>query len=721
MENPRLQLAEEFVLHTRKNIFLTGKAGTGKTTFLRKVLKKTRKNHVIVAPTGVAAINAGGVTIHSMFGFPLTAFTPDHQPTDFNLANNRSSLAKHLRYKREKLQVLRELELLVIDEISMVRVDLLDAIDFALRRTRRIDQPFGNVQLLVIGDLFQLAPVVNDSVWHILHKYYDSPYFFDSWSWKKSNPVTIELTRIYRQSNQEFIDILNRLRYGSATATDIDRLNQNFRPDFDPGEEKYITLTTHNHKAHRINSEKLDNLPGKIRSYQAEIIDQFNANAYPAEKELILKPGAQVMFIRNDAEGRYFNGKLAEVIEAGKEDLQVKFEDGETLYVEKVTWENKHYELNKDNNEIQAKVLGSFIQYPLRLAWAITVHKSQGLTFDRLIVDLGDSFASGQVYVALSRCTNLQGLVLLTPLRIKNVLVNDQIVNYHHQAPEVDILSSTLEDAKTRYAGDQLKALFEFDKITFFTEEWLEWIEKENIPDENQTRTLVEEIQTKINEFQRINRSFRSELHFLLAKLSGQGNSEKIHDRMNKAIEYYTQALYTGLILPVNKYREGLRYKTRVKKYQTFLDEYLSAVWRQIESLYNASFLGQEIYKGQRSYRVEILQDKRMSKSKKSGKGATLEDTLTLYRQGKTIDQIAGIRGLTKGTIETHLARLVGSGEIKISEIMPDDRVEKLSYYLLKNGDLTLSALKAKIPGEVDYSELRMVREHQKLLSQRKE
>lgn len=718
MENPRLHLAEQFVLYTRKNLFLTGRAGTGKTTFLRNVLKKTHKKHIIVAPTGVAAINAGGVTIHSMFGFPLTAFTPDHQPTDFNIANNRLGLAKHLRYNREKRRLLYELELLVIDEISMVRVDLLDAIDFALRRIRKIDQPFGNVQLLVIGDLFQLAPVVNNTVWYILQQHYNSPYFFDALSWKKSQPITIELTKIYRQTHQEFIDILNRMRYGNSSVEDIERLNQNCRQDFDPGSERYITLTTHNQKANRINAKKMNDLPGKGRTYKAEIINQFNENAYPAEEQLVLKKGAQVMFIRNDSEGRYFNGKLAEVVSLSDEDLQVKFEDDSTMYVEKVTWDNKHYEIDKESNEIEAKVLGSFIQYPLRLAWAITVHKSQGLTFEKLIVDLGDSFATGQAYVALSRCTSLDGLILLTPIQLKNVMVNNQIVSFHDQAPKEDQLGQILEKAKIRFAGDELKSVFDFNKIEFQTSEWSEWLNEKNIPKIQEALIILDHIKDQLKNWSKINRSFKSELHYLVSTYPEHKDSRQIHERMNKAIAYYTKNIFEQLIMPVHKHKESLVYKTKVKKYMVILDDYLNTVWSQINRLYQASFLGEEIFKGEITYSKDLLHNARnVNQLKKSKKGATLQDTLTLFRQGKTIAQIAGIRSLTEGTIESHLARLIGQGEISIKEILPEDSVEKISFYMLKNQDLGLSELIKKIPFDVDYSDLRMVREHLKLNS----
>ena len=324
--NPSLDLAEQFVLHTRQSLFLTGRAGTGKTTFLRNILEKTTKNHVVVAPTGVAAINAGGVTVHSIFQLPLTAFVPDSAFVDMNIATNRHGLAKHTRYNKDKRKLLRELELLVIDEISMVRCDMLDAIDFLLRRTRGIDRPFGGVQLLVVGDLFQLAPVVKDRVWEVLQPYYTNPYFYDAHAWKQAAAVTIELTQIYRQNEQEFVDILNRVRNNALIPADLDRLHENFNPDFETKDKPYITLTTHNYKADAINEKKLKGLAGKEFRFKAEIGGEFRENAYPAQETICLKKGAQIMFIRNDTEEhRYYNGKLAEVAEVSKKPYKSQF------------------------------------------------------------------------------------------------------------------------------------------------------------------------------------------------------------------------------------------------------------------------------------------------------------------------------------------------------------------------------------------------------------
>jgi len=713
MENPRLELAEQFVLNTRKNLFVTGRAGTGKTTFLRKVLKSTKKNHMVVAPTGVAAINAGGITIHSLFQLPLTGFTPDSAPADFNIVTNRSGLGRHLRYNGDKLKLFRSLDLLVIDEISMVRADLLDAIDFALQRVRANSNPFGGVQLLVIGDLFQLAPVVKNNQWDILRQYYLSPYFFDALSWKKSSPVTIELTKIYRQTDQDFIDILNRMRNGKSIPEDLERLNQNYKPDFQPEGEKYITLTTHNRKADKINAEKMAALSAKSFTYKAMVVDTFNENAYPAEFQLTLKKGAQVMFIRNDAEGRYYNGKLAEVISTSRDVVEVRMESGEQLIVEQVTWNNTKYELDKETNEIKEETLGSFSQYPLRLAWAITVHKSQGLTFERMIVDLGDSFASGQAYVALSRCISLDGLVLLSKMRLQNVMVNDKIVTYHDYAPAEDQLSAILETAKVRFASEELQNTFSFELLEFACKEWQEEIGLRKIPNPEETEALAREMVHDLNGLKQVAKNFKRQLHFLLAQYPAEQQIEPIRERVEKAVIYFTDKFHEQLCMPIYEHIESLAYKAKVKKYLLLPLELQQTIWVQMEKFYQVSFMGVPLFTKEVKYKREHLQPTKTSNTKKKRKkGATYDDTLALLKAGKNAEEIAEIRSLAVSTIHGHFAKLVESKSISISEVMPTERVEKIAFYLIKHPDDTLAEVRNKVSIEATFNELRIVRAH---------
>lgn len=379
MENPELHLAEQFALNTARHIFLTGKAGTGKTTLLKKIAGKTTKNFVIVAPTGVAAINAGGVTIHSMFHLPLTSFIPSADYADMNLVTNRKLLLNHLKFSREKLAVLREMELLIIDEASMVRSDILDAVDFALRAVRRSRKPFGGVQALLIGDMHQLPPVVKEPEWNILQHYYSGPYFFDAHVWKELDAVEIELKTIYRQSDERFLNLLNNVRHRQLEEDDFEQLKKRYNPLFKPAESGYILLTTHNYKADNVNTQELRRLPGKLHAFEAMIEGDFPENMYPCEHTLQLKVGAQVMFIRNDAEEkRYYNGMLAVVKKIEGGNITVTFNDsGEDFLLRRETWENIRYTVEQGSDKIRKDDQGTFSQYPLRLAWAVTIHKSQ--------------------------------------------------------------------------------------------------------------------------------------------------------------------------------------------------------------------------------------------------------------------------------------------------------------------------------------------------------
>ena len=413
--NEQLDLAWQFVERTGVNVFLTGKAGTGKTTFLRRLKERSPKRMVVVAPTGVAAINAGGVTIHSFFQFPLAPYIPGGS---FNTKDEK------YRFSKEKKNIIRTLDLLVIDEISMVRADLLDQIDAVLRLHKDRHRPFGGVQLLMIGDLSQLAPVVKDSEWTLLREYYRTPYFFGSHALQQTQHVTIELTHVYRQTDHTFINILNEVRENRLTSTSLGLLNSRVINEDTHSEthdsllnvqnsDGTIRLTTHNATANRYNEERMDALDGVRFTFRAEVTGSFPESSYPAEQKLVLKRGCQVMFLKNDTQGsRYYNGKLGMVSAIDAEHIRVRgIDDGEEIEVEPDVWTNARYVIDKDTKEIREEIEGEFRQYPLRLAWAITVHKSQGLTFDRAVLDVNAAFASGQVYVALSRCRTLASSV----------------------------------------------------------------------------------------------------------------------------------------------------------------------------------------------------------------------------------------------------------------------------------------------------------------------
>jgi len=464
-ENRALRDAWDFVEHTGRSIFLTGKAGTGKTTFLKTVIERSKKRSVVVAPTGVAAINAGGVTIHSFFQLPFSPFVPN------------ARIKSKFDFGKEKRRIIASLDLLVIDEISMVRSDLLDAIDSVLRRFRDRYKPFGGVQLLMIGDLQQLTPVVTAEDEAMLKPYYDTPYFFGSKALQQIEYVTIQLEKVYRQEDDTFIDVLNHIREAHPSADDIVLLNKRYVPGFVPkAGEGYIRLTTHNHLADSYNERELLKLPGHNYTFQAKIEGNFPEYSYPTSDLLTLKQGAQVMFVKNDPTGehRYFNGRIGEIVEITDSRVCVLCPgDHEAIEVEPLTWENNLYQLNPETREIETKVQGKFHQLPLRLAWAITIHKSQGLTFDHAIIDANLSFAPGQVYVALSRCRTLEGMVLSTPIETRAIISDIRVENYiSHQEEEAQKSIRQLPLLKEEYYRLLLLELFDFHDI-FYKEEHL--------------------------------------------------------------------------------------------------------------------------------------------------------------------------------------------------------------------------------------------------------
>ena len=519
MQNAETEIAEQFALQTRQHFFLTGKAGTGKTILLKNIASKTSKNFVIVAPTGVAAINAGGATIHSMFHLPLTAFVPTSEYVDMNIATNRRLLVEHLKFTREKLRVLQEMELLIIDEVSMVRCDIMDAIDFTLRTTRKNPEPFGGVQVMLIGDMHQLPPVIRDHEWNILKQYYTGPYFFDSHVWPKLNAVEIELKKVYRQSDLGFLDLLNNIRHQQMEEDDYKQLQERVQPNFNPPEEGYILLSTHNNKANNVNEQELKKLSGRMYFFEAKIDGDFPENMYPCDRVLQLKESAQVMFIRNDVEaGTYFNGKLATVQKVDGDNITVIFNDNKEAYtLHREIWENINYSVDAGSDTINRKELGTFSQYPLRLAWAITIHKSQGLTFDKVIIDAGQSFSPGQVYVALSRCRTLKGIVLHSMITPRSFFADTRINDFSNEHHSLAELSGTLAPAKAEYASYLLKRLFNFARLSERMGEWQDMLTEKEFPGKEDAFLLYDNILAQVRAIQSTAEKFQPQLDKLVA------------------------------------------------------------------------------------------------------------------------------------------------------------------------------------------------------------
>ncbi|RGV37875.1 AAA family ATPase [Bacteroides clarus] len=459
-QNSELALAWQFIENTGTHLFLTGKAGTGKTTFLRKLKRESPKRMVVIAPTGIAAINAGGVTIHSFFQIPFAPYVPESSFSTNGQATYR------FRFGKEKINIIRSMDLLVIDEISMVRADLLDAVDEMLRRYRDRHKPFGGVQLLMIGDLQQLAPVVKDEEWQMLKKYYDTPYFFSSRALKQTEYCPIKLKTVYRQSDGAFLDLLNRIRENHCDPQVLEALNRRYLPDFQPRkEEGYIRLVTHNYQAQRINNYELEQLPGRSYAFRATIDGKFPEYSYPTDELLELKKGAQVMFVKNDSSGehRYYNGMIGEVTDLSADSIEVRAKDSTAAFLlQEEEWANAKYVLDEESKEIVEDIEGTFRQFPLKLAWAITIHKSQGLTFERAIIDASSSFAHGQTYVALSRCKTLEGLVLSAPLSAKAVISDRAVDRFTEEARRNEPDEDRFHSLQRTYFHELLSGLFDF-------------------------------------------------------------------------------------------------------------------------------------------------------------------------------------------------------------------------------------------------------------------
>ena len=545
--NEMFQLAVQLVNQSRRNIFLTGKAGTGKTTFLKYIRENCPKQMAVVAPTGVAAINAGGVTIHSFFQLPLSPFIPESRGFSNNETEtiNRHSLLSRIRMTLEKKKIMQEFELLVIDEISMVRCDTLDAIDTILRHVRlRHNEPFGGVQVLFIGDMYQLPPIIPDNEWLALSEFYNSPYFFDSRVLKDGQPVYIEFDKIYRQSEDQFISLLNQVRNNELNAEGTALLEKRFQPAFRHRlHDGYIILTTHNYKADGINLEELQKLPGKTFSYQAEIDGEFYEKSYPADELLQLKEGAQVMFLRNDMDKskRYFNGKIGIVtkLEADKIVVRCTNEERE-IEVKKETWENIRYSWNKNTRTLDEEVLGSFKQYPLRLAWAITIHKSQGLTFDKAIIDAEAAFSAGQVYVALSRCTNLDGMILQSKIGVSSLRCDERIVRFSQNKTSLDWLKEELNESGKSYQRDILLSLFHFKPVLKSVNELMNYLVEHHKSFNEESLTWLEKILESISAMQDTAEKFHPQILSFFEQPLPPEKNVGLQERIKVAAAYFT-------------------------------------------------------------------------------------------------------------------------------------------------------------------------------------
>jgi hypothetical protein len=808
--NEIFDLAFRFVTETSENIFLTGKAGTGKTTFLKYLKDNCTKTVVVAAPTGVAAINAGGVTLHSLFQLPFHPFLPTK--------NSRDELLGKMKYNKQRQDLLRKMELLVIDEISMVRCDVMDAIDTILKSVRRnYDSPFGGVQLLCIGDLHQLPPVAQNHEWKILNEYYQSPFFFDSHAIKEQIPLLIELNKIYRQKEDSFVKLLNKVRTNNMDVDDFEDLHMRYNPTFSPlADEHFITLTSHNNQADLINQKQLQKLFTSSFTYQAKVEGDFAENMYPAEAALILKEGAQVMFLKNDSiSKRYFNGKIGVIKSLDKEKIIVDC-DGEEIYVGQETWENSRYALNRGDGKLEQEILGTFTQYPLRLAWAITIHKSQGLTFEKVMIDAGAAFSSGQVYVALSRCTSLDGIVLLSKIPTSAIQSNQNVIVGQQNLTHKGSLADRFTGARQVFTQQLLEEIFSFNDISVsgglldyniqqqkdkLNNEAIGWIENfknsfstnmsvglkfnslisellreegivENNPklqkriadaanhfipkfealendlknhplltEHKETTTIIDEclqkaslaIYTTLYYLQYCKQAFsitaflQHKLKFALPRFKitcyASGKKQTVTDVANTElyntlkrwrdmmVEQENSVIYMvanqdslkeiATYLPQNK-KDLLHIKGFGKaKADKYGDDILAAVDEYCQR--------NNLQTNMAALPLKATKIKELKEKNNETKTDTKTLSYNLYKEGKTIAEIATERNFVQSTIESHLVPFITSGDIDVNDLVSATKQKLILDAVAIHGELSHKTLMENLSNEVSYSEIKMV------------
>jgi len=815
VSNNQLQLAFDFVQYTGKHIFLTGKAGTGKTTFLHQLKLRSPKRMVVVAPTGVAAINAGGVTIHSFFQMPFGPFIPAEISGNTTLGNDKTPANNFQRFNKEKISIIKSLDLLVIDEISMVRADLLDGIDDVLRRYKDRNKPFGGVQLLMIGDLQQLAPVIKDDDWMLLKQYYETVFFFSSKALKQTDYISIELTHIFRQQDETFIRLLNKIRDNNADQLTLEELNKRYLPNFVSNDgDGYITLTTHNYQSHELNESKLAKLPAKAHKFTARVEGDFPEYSYPTDYELILKKSAQVMFVKNDIsrEKLFYNGKIGAIVKIDEEVIWVRCPgDEEDIAVGQAEWQNSKYTIDEETKEIKELVLGTFSQIPLKLAWAITIHKSQGLTFEKAIIDAKAAFAHGQVYVALSRCKTLEGMILSTPISNQSIKSDTKVSGFNREIEQNPPGLELLEKSKIDFQHNLLFELIDFVPILRRLGYVLKLMNEHHesiLPAMKEIFSLMN-IETK-RDLSDVSEKFKGQVQQLIVENHKIEENNPLQDRIKKASRYFSDKLELIVIKKLKDIDIGIDNKTvkksvndaigrlyedvtvkhaclksctegfNVKRYMearaksaiepsdkkiknkpsTFstndflahpelykilrawcnqkaeelnVDTYMILPYKAMIELTEqlpASFaelrrvkgfgskkvsqFGKEIVEIVIAYRIKMnLPDNppvieppiKIKIPKVDSKLITLQ----LFKDGKSIIEIAKERGMAVSTIEGHLSHYIENGEVGLEKLLSPEKIALISDWYLRNPIPALGPAKAEMGDNVSYSELSFV------------
>jgi uncharacterized Zn finger protein len=743
-----LSAAAQFINTTASHIFLTGKAGTGKTTFLKNLHTLTHKSHIIVAPTGIAALNAGGVTIHSQFLLPPLTFLPDRfLPEDFIQGGkfiNQNTLARKHPLNSARKQVLRSIDLLVIDEVSMLRADLLDAIDYRMKATRgNFRQSFGGVQVLFIGDLYQLPPVVRNDEKEMLSKYYKTAWFYEAKALQENTLVYIELEKIFRQHDSNFISILNNLRNNITTPEDIKTLNQHYKSAEEIRDLKeIITLTTHNYKADEINQKELQNLETSSHFFDAHIEGEFPESMYPVLPRLELKEGAQIMFVRNDnIDKMYFNGKLAIIKKIVDDEVWVEMAESHKRYqLKRERWENKKYTVQEGDQDLGEEVVGGFEQYPIKLAWAITVHKSQGLTFDKAIIDVGQAFADGQVYVALSRLRTLEGLVLRTPINTSAISTDQQVVTFVQNNHRPHELEQVMKTSQQQFIRQLLTKTFDFTGLV----KDIRYIQKDQ--GEGFKESTMKPVLLQIADALEIEQVNTGKFNRQLIDLLDLNNSANLLERIHKGSAYYRGHLFQH-IKTLLHHLEAVKQGKRVKTYVTQLTELDLLLSKKLEEVDKSAALTEAILNGQDKFdfqplaklrsqeRNELLskvriqvekepkqerkskplsskqaKERKIRKPKNEDKRSTYDITLDLLNLGLSLEQIAKERQMALGTIEGHVAKAIASDRVDIFKIMKEDAVmEIINARRELPTEVTSKDIYEKLNGKYSYGQLRAV------------
>lgn len=740
------EFVEKFINRTNQSLFLTGKAGTGKTTLLKKIIETTHKKTVVVAPTGIAALNAGGVTIHSFFQLPFGAFlpingnAPMHGNTKFN---TRTTIQKHFKANKRRLETIRKLELLIIDEVSMLRADLLDTIDFKLQKIRRNNQPFGGVQVLFIGDLLQLPPIVKQEEEIELRKYYGGSFFFHAKAIEGCRPIYIELNKIFRQNDPEFIALLEELRNNRISPEKVQLLNKYVRPEFETLQhEGYITITTHNRKADTINQGALQSLSGTTRKYSAKISQNFPTSIYPLPEVLELKVGAQVMFIKNDTsiEKRYYNGKIGKIVSLDSEEIVVLFPDeNKTVSVDLFTWENVKFELDEASGEIKEKVIGTFEQFPLKLAWAITVHKSQGLTFDKAVLDLSAVFAPGQAYVGLSRLTSLKHLVLLKPIQLNGLHNDQQVVDYAKTKSPYEELAEQLKYGTKKYLSDYLQKTYNWDVMaSHFLRLDAEHKTAGERSEMGKNKATFEKMVNQLIQTLEPARKFRNQL----VRLCQQEPMDisLLYERNEAAFHYFMkimepllrqnikQLLLLGKKSNVKQYSEELieldsqltetvLHLKRTRNIMQCLNDDMpllkTTIWdNDIQSYKANKVMAVKLEIQQQFPEIEELSDaldkNGKKKKKKEPKESTASKTYALFKTGFSIKEIADQRVLKEETIYKHLGQLIHEEKIKLEDVLSIEKRTHLQQTFGESINMALTTAKKKVGDKISWGELHL-------------